>query len=67
MTNLKHYRRVKGLSQTDLTVLAFIPQSHISAIENGHRGVGFHRARRICDALGVEDIREVFPELKKVS
>lgn len=46
-------RRLLGLSQTDLSSLTRIPQSHLSAYENGHKKIGSVRASRIANALGV--------------
>lgn len=46
-------RRSLGLSQTDLSSLTRIPQSHLSAYENGHKKIGSVRASRIAGALGV--------------
>lgn len=64
MSRLKQARVDKGLSQTSLTVLTFIPQSDISAIEHGKKRVGRRRADRLSWALGMET-EELFPELKE--
>ncbi len=64
MSNLKRARLDKGMSQTSLTVLTFIPQSDISAIEHGKKRVGRRRADRLSWALGMET-EELFPELRE--
>lgn len=46
-------RHSLGLSQTDLSSLTRIPQSHLSAYENGHKKIGSVRASRIANALHV--------------
>lgn len=62
MSRLKQIRIDRNLSQTSITVLTFIPQSDISAIENNKKRVGRRRAERIARALGME-VEELFPEL----
>lgn len=42
---------------TDEHHLTGIPQRHISEMENGKRGIGKERARKIAEALHVSDYR----------
>ena len=51
------YRIREGFTQKQLSELTGIPQRHISEMENGKRGIGKERARKLADALRVEDYR----------
>ena len=54
---LRAYRTREGLTQKALSTRTGIPQHHISEMENGKRPIGKERARRLAEALGVEDWR----------
>ena len=54
---LRAYRIREGFTQKQLAEITGIPQRHISEMENGKRGIGKERARKLADALRVEDYR----------
>lgn len=54
---LRAYRTREGFTQKQLAELSGIPQRHISEMENGKRGIGKERARKIAKALLVSDYR----------
>jgi DNA-binding XRE family transcriptional regulator len=54
---LRAYRTRENLTQKQLSELTGIPQHHISEMENGKRGIGKLRARKLADALNVKDYR----------
>jgi transcriptional regulator with XRE-family HTH domain len=54
-------RELQELSQTELADLTGIPQSTISAIENGRVNLGVERAKVIARALRVHPSVLVFP------
>ncbi len=54
---LRAYRTRENLTQKQLAELTGIPQHHISEVENGRRGIGKERARRLAAALNVADYR----------
>ena len=54
---LRAYRHREGLTQKQLAELTGIPQHHLSEMENGKRGIGKERARRLAKALGISDYR----------
>jgi len=43
----------EGLTQTELSELAGIPQRHISEMENGKRPIGKEMAKRLGKALNI--------------
>lgn len=53
MTNIAHYRKLRGLNQDELGDLVGVKQPHISRIENGDEGPPLRLFREIADALGV--------------
>lgn len=55
--SLRGYRTREGLTQKQLAQMAGIPQRHISEMENGKRGIGKERARRLAQVLNVSDYR----------
>lgn len=54
---LRAYRTREGLTQKQLAELTGISQHHLSDMENGKRGIGKERARKLADALHVSDYR----------
>jgi DNA-binding XRE family transcriptional regulator len=50
-TALRAYRTREGLTQKQLAVLTGIPQHHISEMENGKRGIGRERAKKLAESL----------------
>jgi len=54
---LRAYRYRENLTQKELARKTGIPQHQISEVENGKRGIGKERARRIAKALNVSDYR----------
>lgn len=54
-------RELQGLSQVQLADLCGIPQTTISAIENGRVNLGVERAKALARALGCHPAVLVFP------
>lgn len=54
-------RELQELSQADLAAQSGIPQSTISAIENGHVNLGVARAKKIAQTLHCHPAVLVFP------
>jgi transcriptional regulator with XRE-family HTH domain len=54
-------RELQGMSQNDLAKLTKIPQSTISAIENGRINLGVERAKTLAVALKCHPAVLVFP------
>jgi transcriptional regulator with XRE-family HTH domain len=54
-------RELQGLTQTELSEITGIPQSTISAIENGRVNLGVERAKVIARALKCHPAVLVFP------
>ncbi len=54
---LRAYRTRENLTQQQLADLSGIPQHHLSEMENGKRGIGKERARKLAQALHVSDYR----------
>lgn len=54
-------RELQGLSQNQLASLTSIPQSTISAIENGRVNLGIERAKVLARALNCHPAVLVFP------
>lgn len=54
---LRAYRTRENLTQKQLAGLTGISQHHISEMENGKRGIGKERARKLAEALHVVDYR----------
>lgn len=54
---LRAYRTRENLTQKQLAALTGISQHHLSEMENGKRGIGKERARRLAEALHVADYR----------
>ena len=54
---LRAYRTREGITQKQLALMTNIPQRHISEMENGKRGIGKERARKLAQALQVSDFR----------
>jgi DNA-binding XRE family transcriptional regulator len=54
---LRAYRTRENLTQKQLAALTGIPQHHLSEMENGKRGIGKERARKLAEALHITDYR----------
>ena len=54
---LRAYRTRESLTQKELSLETGIPQHQISEMENGKRGIGKERARKLAHALNVSDYR----------
>lgn len=61
MTNIAHYRKMRGLTQTDLAEMVGVKQPHISRIEKGDDGVSLRLYKDIASALRVE-LYELFTD-----
>lgn len=57
-------RELQGLSQTQLAALCGIPQTTLSAIENGRVNLGVERAKALGRALQCHPAVLVFPGWK---
>jgi transcriptional regulator with XRE-family HTH domain len=53
-TNVRHYRKLKGMTQEQLAVSAGMERSYVSDLERGTRNPSVAALGRIADALGVE-------------
>lgn len=53
MANVAHYRKLRGLTQTDLAEMIGTSQPHISRIERGDEGPPLEMFRKIAEALDV--------------
>jgi len=53
-TNLREYRKSKGLSQESFAELCGLHRTYISAIERQKRSISLENVQRIADALGIE-------------
>ncbi len=54
---LRAYRTRENLTQQQLDDLSGISQHHLSEMENGKRGIGKERSRKLAQALHVSDYR----------
>ncbi|MDY0301468.1 MAG: helix-turn-helix transcriptional regulator [Trichlorobacter sp.] len=52
--SLRAYRTREGFTQKHLSELTGIPQHHISEMENGKRGIGKERAKKLAAALNCD-------------
>ncbi len=52
--SLRAYRTRENLTQKQLSTMTGIPQHHISEMENGKRGIGKERAKKLAAALNCE-------------
>lgn len=53
MNSIRHYRKLRGLTQVQLAERVGIEQPHMSRLENGDEGPPLALFRRVADALGV--------------
>lgn len=51
--NIRAYRKAKGMSQVDLSVLTDIEQANLANLENGRANPTIKTLCKISDALGV--------------
>ncbi len=67
--SLRIAREMLGLSQNDLSKLAKIPQSTISAIESNKVSLGVERAKKLALVLNIHPAVILFPnwDFKKVA
>lgn len=59
--SIKIMRELQGLSQSQLAKMTGIPQSTISAIENGRVAIGVERSKVLARALKCHPAVLVFP------
>lgn len=52
--NVRYYRKLKGMTQEQLAVLAGMERSYVSDLERGTRNPSVLALGRLADALGVE-------------
>lgn len=53
-TNVRRYRKAKGLSQEKLGELSELHRTYISDIERFQRSIALENVQRIADALEIE-------------
>lgn len=61
MTNIAHYRKLRGLSQEQLAQMVGVKQPHISRIEKGDDGPPLRLFKDLAEALGVS-LADLFSE-----
>lgn len=61
MSNIAHYRKIRGMSQEDLAQMVGVSQPHISRMEKGDDGPPLRLFREIAAALGVS-LADLFSE-----
>lgn len=52
--NVRHQRRLKGMTQEQLAIAASMERSYVSDIERGSRNPSVLALGRLADALGIE-------------
>ncbi|WP_062178401.1 helix-turn-helix domain-containing protein [Sphingopyxis sp. C-1] len=52
--NVRHQRRLKGMTQEQLAAAAEMERSYVSDLERGRRNPSVAALGRIADALGIE-------------
>ena len=57
------YRKLRGISQSELCRAVGLTQASISQIENGYRNPSNEKAREICDVLKIDFFSLNFKEL----
>lgn len=62
---LRHFRKLRGMSQLKLSRLSRIPPNVISTLENNHKPIGLHRAERFAKILKVHPSMLVWPNWKE--
>lgn len=52
-SQVRYYRKQKGISQEELASLAGLHRTYIGAIERGERNVSLNNVEKIASSLGV--------------
>jgi transcriptional regulator with XRE-family HTH domain len=52
--NVRHHRKLKGMTQEQLAVAAGMERSYVSDLERGTRNPSVLALGRLADALGIE-------------
>jgi transcriptional regulator with XRE-family HTH domain len=52
--NVRHHRKLKGMSQEELALEAGMERSYVSDLERGTRNPSVRALGRLADALGVQ-------------
>lgn len=52
--NVRHHRKLKGMTQEELAAAADMERSYVSDLERGTRNPSVAALGRIADALGIE-------------
>lgn len=55
--NVRHHRKLKGMSQEQLALEAGMERSYVSVLERGTRNPSVRVVGRLAEALGVEPDR----------
>jgi putative transcriptional regulator len=66
-SNVRKYRKLKGLTQKELARKVSISRSFLSEIENGKYDIRLSLLDKICEVLGcdITDLLEYIPNKKK--
>lgn len=51
--NVRHHRKLKGMSQEELALEAGMERSYVSDLEHGTRNPSVRALGRLADALGI--------------
>lgn len=52
--NVRHYRKLKGMTQEQLALEAGMERSYVSDLERGQRNPSVRAVGRLAEALGVQ-------------
>ena len=52
--NVRHYRKLKGMTQEQLAIAAGMERSYVSDLERGTRNPSVLALGRLAEALGIE-------------
>ena len=59
--NVRHYRKLKGMTQEQLALEAEMERSYVSDLERGTRNPSVRALGRLAEALGIEPHRLIAP------
>lgn len=59
--NVRHHRKLKGMSQEELALEAGMERSYVSDLERGTRNPSVRALGRLADALGIQPHELLMP------
>lgn len=62
--NVRHYRKLRGLTQEQLALEVEMERSYVSDLERGTRNPSVRALGRLAEALGIEPSQLLLPEAK---